>query len=64
MARLLGEASKRAQLQAINPEVESHGSPGCQVGIDQRLHRRPGAHSTPPGHGVATLANCGRSIFV
>ena len=64
MARLIGEPGERAQLPSVDPQVESHGSPGGEVRVDQRLHRGRGAHDTPPGHGAATVANCGRSIFV
>ena len=59
MPRPIGEASERAQLPAVNPQGESHRSPGGEVRVDQRLHRGRGSHDTPPGHGAATLANCG-----
>jgi hypothetical protein len=64
MARLIGEPGEGEQLPSSDSQVESHRSPGGEVRVDQRLHRGRGSHDTPPGHGAATLANWGRSIFV
>jgi hypothetical protein len=64
MARLIGEPGERDQLRSGDTQVKSHGSPRREIGFDQRLHRGRRAHDTPPGQGAATVANCGRSIFV
>ena len=64
MARLIGEPSEGEQLPSGDRQVESHGSPDREVRVDLRLHGEGGFHDTPPGQGAATVANCGRSIFV
>jgi len=64
MARVIGEPGEREQLRSGDPQVKPHGPPGREVGFDERLHRGRRAHDTPAGQGAATVANCGRSIFV